>query len=230
MLAFAATILVAIAQAQTAEAAAEKTTAARRNAADALEASAQADDAAQEALAELDRVRVQTAEQLAACQTATEQAQTAARAARTELEQVRAAAATEVTAAQEAAEAAIQKAIADRDRILAERAAEMRQQIQQAKADAQAQVKAIQDQADAERAAEPDQATVAQQRAQAVLAAARPRSLSKRRTPKMTPELVDKAQRMYDSRRFTVAEIAQSCAVSPTTIYRHLRTGQTATH
>jgi len=43
----------------------------------------------------------------------------------------------------------------------------------------------------------------------------------------MTPRLVDKAQRMYDSHRFTIAEIAQSCAVSPMTIYRHIRAGQT---
>ncbi len=47
------------------------------------------------------------------------------------------------------------------------------------------------------------------------------------RKPKTTPALVDKAQRMYDSHRFTVAEIAQSCAVSPMTIYRHISTGQT---
>jgi AcrR family transcriptional regulator len=44
----------------------------------------------------------------------------------------------------------------------------------------------------------------------------------------MTPGLVDKAQRMYDSRRFTMAEIAASCAVTPMTIYRHITT--TAPH
>jgi len=32
---------------------------------------------------------------------------------------------------------------------------------------------------------------------------------------------------MYDSHRFTMAEIAQSCEVSPMTIYRHISTGQT---
>jgi len=32
---------------------------------------------------------------------------------------------------------------------------------------------------------------------------------------------------MYDSHRFTMAEIAQSGAVSPMTIYRHIRTVQT---
>jgi predicted DNA-binding protein YlxM (UPF0122 family) len=42
----------------------------------------------------------------------------------------------------------------------------------------------------------------------------------------MISELVDKAQRMYDSHRYTMAEIAQYCAVSPTTIYRHIHTGQ----
>lgn len=39
----------------------------------------------------------------------------------------------------------------------------------------------------------------------------------------MTPELVDKAQRMYDSRQFTMAEIATSCGgVTPMTIYRNI--------
>lgn len=136
MLVIAAAVVVVIAQAWTAQAAAEKATTARRKVAAALEARAQADDAAEEALAELDRIL-------------------------------------------------------------------------------------------AERVAEPDQATVVQQRGQLGPAAARTRSLSGRRKPKMTPELVDKAQRMYDSRRLTVAEIAQSCAVSPTTIYRHIRTGRT---
>jgi hypothetical protein len=40
----------------------------------------------------------------------------------------------------------------------------------------------------------------------------------------MTPALINKAQRMYDSRIFTMAEIAQSCQVTPMTIYRHIRT------
>ncbi|MDA8300304.1 MAG: hypothetical protein M0005_01880 [Actinomycetota bacterium] len=39
----------------------------------------------------------------------------------------------------------------------------------------------------------------------------------------MTLELIDKAQRMYDSRNFTMAEIAQSCRVTPMTIYRNIR-------
>jgi AcrR family transcriptional regulator len=39
----------------------------------------------------------------------------------------------------------------------------------------------------------------------------------------MTPALIDKAQRMYDSRNFTMAEIAQSCRVTPMTIYRNIR-------
>ncbi len=43
---------------------------------------------------------------------------------------------------------------------------------------------------------------MAQQRAQVGLAAARPHGLSERRKPKVTPELVDKAQQMYDSRRY----------------------------
>jgi hypothetical protein len=32
----------------------------------------------------------------------------------------------------------------------------------------------------------------------------------------MTPELIGKAQRMYDARQFTIAEVAASCAVTAT--------------
>jgi hypothetical protein len=39
----------------------------------------------------------------------------------------------------------------------------------------------------------------------------------------MTPELTGKAQRMYDAKTFTMAEIAASCGVTPMTIYRHIR-------
>jgi membrane protein involved in colicin uptake len=148
--------------------------------------------------------------------------------------EARAAAAKAVADAQEAAEIAIQKAIADRDRILAERAADMRQQIEQAKADAQAQIKAIQDKDDGApngaSPAEPDQVTNAQQHRQTGSAAVRPDHLTGRGNSKMTSQLIDKAQRMYDSGRYTVAEIAQSCGVSPTTIYRHIDTGETPTH
>ena len=42
----------------------------------------------------------------------------------------------------------------------------------------------------------------------------------------MTPELIGKAQRMYDSRQFTMAEIASSRAVTPMTVYRNIHTGQ----
>ena len=196
-IAIAAVVLFGIARAQTAQAAAERT--ARKKAAAALRAKAQAEDAAVDALAELDRVRAQTAEQVAACQVATEQAQAAARAAHTELEEVRAAAAKALTDAQEAAEATIQKAIADRDGGLAECATG------------------------------PDQGAVSPLSAQAGLAVTRAPGLSGGREMKMSPQLVDKAQRMYDSGRFKVAEIAQSCSVSPTTIYRHIRTGHTTT-
>src|SRR5262249_58964904 len=137
----------AIAQAQAAQAATKKATVAGRKATALLEAKSQADDAAEKAVDELNRVRVETAEQLAAYQTTIAQVQTTARA---ELDDARAAAAKTVTDAHEATEAAIQQAIADRDPILADRA-ELRQQLEQAKADAQAQVKAIQDQADAAR-------------------------------------------------------------------------------
>ena len=40
----------------------------------------------------------------------------------------------------------------------------------------------------------------------------------------MTPTLTARAQRMYDSRQFTMAEIAATCSVTPNTVYRHIRT------
>ncbi len=67
------------------------------------------------------------------------------------------------------------------------------------------------------------------ERTQAGLAAARARGRRGGRTPKMTPALIGKAQRMYDSRQFTMAEIATSCSVTPMTIYRHIRTDQPRT-
>lgn len=247
-------VLFAIGQTMTAQTATDRATAARRNAAAALAAKTQADDAVEEALVELDRVRAQTAAQLAASQSATERARADAR---TELEEVRDTAAKAVTEAQRAAEAAIQEGISDRDRILAERTADMRQQIARVKADAQAQIQILQSQLDAakaeaaqlvkdtggelasstamtqagaekthlQRAAEPAQKATALQRAHIAASTTRAGGPPVRRKSKMTPARIDKAQRMYDSRRFTVAEIAQACSVSPTTIYRHIRTG-----
>jgi AcrR family transcriptional regulator len=46
----------------------------------------------------------------------------------------------------------------------------------------------------------------------------------------MTPALIGKAQRMYDARQFTMAEMAASCRVTPMTIYRHIRTGEPTAH
>src|SRR5450756_956795 len=69
--------------------------------------------------------------------------------------------------------------------------------------------------------------------AQAGLAAARVRGRTGGRKPKMTPKLIDKAQRMYDARQFTMAEIAQSCARGHTiegpipVSYTHLRAHET---
>ncbi|MGH3521428.1 MAG: hypothetical protein ACRDU4_01060 [Mycobacterium sp.] len=65
---------------------------------------------------ELDRVGIQTAEQLADCRTSAEQAQIAVRTARTELEEVRAREGGRRRAG--SADAAIQQAIADRGRVL----------------------------------------------------------------------------------------------------------------
>jgi DNA invertase Pin-like site-specific DNA recombinase len=74
------------------------------------------------------------------------------------------------------------------------------------------------------------EAALIKERTQAGLAAARARGRKGGRKPKMTPELIDKAQRMYDSRNFTMAEIAQSCRVTPMTIYRNIRARQAALH
>ncbi len=66
------------------------------------------------------------------------------------------------------------------------------------------------------------EAALIKERTQAGLAAARARGRKGGRKPKMTSELIGKAQRMYDARGFTMAEIAESCAVTPMTIYRNI--------
>jgi DNA invertase Pin-like site-specific DNA recombinase len=53
------------------------------------------------------------------------------------------------------------------------------------------------------------EAALIRDRTLAGLAAARARGRKGGRKPKMTPALIDKAQRMYDSRQFTMAEIAR---------------------
>jgi len=70
------------------------------------------------------------------------------------------------------------------------------------------------------------EAALIQERTQAGLLAARARGRHGGRKPKMTRELIGKAQRMYDSRQFTMAEIAHYCHVTPMTIYRHISTRQ----
>src|SRR5664280_304981 len=54
------------------------------------------------------------------------------------------------------------------------------------------------------------------------LAAARARGRNGGRKPSMTPAMVRKAQRQYDARELTVAEIARLAGVSRQTLYRHL--------
>jgi DNA invertase Pin-like site-specific DNA recombinase len=71
------------------------------------------------------------------------------------------------------------------------------------------------------------EAALIKERTQAGLAAARARGRTGGRKPKMTPKLIDKAQRMYDARQFTMAEIAHSCGVTAMTIYRNITTVQT---
>jgi hypothetical protein len=73
------------------------------------------------------------------------------------------------------------------------------------------------------------EAALVRERTQAGLAAARARGRTGGRKPKMTRELINKAQRMYDARQFTMAEIATSCGVTPMTIYRNIRTGDAVT-
>jgi len=68
------------------------------------------------------------------------------------------------------------------------------------------------------------EAALIKERTEAGLAAARARGRTGGRKPKMTTALVDKAQRMYDSRQFTMAEIAASVGVTPMTVYRNIRT------
>ncbi len=72
-------------------------------------------------------------------------------------------------------------------------------------------------------------AALIKERTLAGLAAARARGRTGGRKPKVTPALINKAQRMYDSRQFTMAEIAASCAVTPMTIYRNIRTDSVRT-
>lgn len=59
------------------------------------------------------------------------------------------------------------------------------------------------------------------ERTAADLVAARARGRHGGRKPKMTPALINKAQRMYDSQRFTMAEIAQSCQVTHDDLSAH---------
>jgi len=73
------------------------------------------------------------------------------------------------------------------------------------------------------------EAALIRERTQAGLMAARARGRTGGRKPKMTPELVGQAQRMYDTRKFTMAEIARSCDVTPMTIYRHITTDSPVT-
>jgi DNA invertase Pin-like site-specific DNA recombinase len=68
------------------------------------------------------------------------------------------------------------------------------------------------------------EAALIKERTLAGLVAARARGRTGGRKPKMTAELINKAQRMYDSRTFTMAEMAASCAVTPMTIYRNIHT------
>ena len=74
------------------------------------------------------------------------------------------------------------------------------------------------------------EAGLARERTQAGLIAARSRGHKGGRKPKMTNDLIGKAQRMYDARQLTMAEIATSCGVTPMTIYRHIRTDKAAAH
>ena len=73
------------------------------------------------------------------------------------------------------------------------------------------------------------EAALTKKRTVAGLAVARARGRTGGCKPKMTPALINKAQRMYDGRQFTMAEIAASCSVTPMTIYRNIRTDSART-
>lgn len=68
------------------------------------------------------------------------------------------------------------------------------------------------------------EAALIRERTQAGLIAARSRGRTGGRKPKMTPALIGEAQRMYDARQFSMAEIATSFGVTPMTIYRQIHT------
>ncbi|MEE6140548.1 recombinase family protein [Mycobacterium sp. 050128] len=69
------------------------------------------------------------------------------------------------------------------------------------------------------------EAALRRERTQSGLAATRARGRLGGRKRVMTPALINKAQQMYDTREFTMAEIATCCGVTPMTIYRYIRTG-----
>ena len=74
------------------------------------------------------------------------------------------------------------------------------------------------------------EAGLVRERTLAGLIAARSRGHKGGRKPKMTNDLIGKAQRMYDAGQFTMAEIATSCSVTPMTIYRHIHTDKAPAH
>ena len=60
------------------------------------------------------------------------------------------------------------------------------------------------------------------ERTNAGLAAARARGRKGGRRPKMTPDKLATARKLYDAREHTVAQIGEIVGVSPATLYRHL--------
>ena len=66
------------------------------------------------------------------------------------------------------------------------------------------------------------------ERTQAGLAAARARGRVGGRPSVMNAKKIDKARKLYDSREYSVAEIAEMLDVSVATIYRHLNAQSTA--
>ena len=70
------------------------------------------------------------------------------------------------------------------------------------------------------------EAGLIRERTQAGLAAARSRGRKRGRKPKMTPRAHRQGPCTTRS-KFTMAEIAQSCGVTPMTIYRNIRTTKT---
>lgn len=70
---------------------------------------------------------------------------------------------------------------------------------------------------------------IIRERTQAGLAAARARGRVGGRHPKLMPKQIAMGQALYNSRKYTVAEICEQLGCSPATFYRHVTSGARST-